>query len=316
MKSHANALSLLFLILTGFLVSGCRRDSNQVDVETKKPSAAFELMILSHWHDTTLYINAEPAGWASASARWNSNGDPINDQREIISRGFPIHIGSNSYSVEVTPDYLPDYKPSKFGNPKIFLLGYSQESKDGVISSEHWRLEDTFNDELPETNDVAWDAYFEIKTTIPDPGFELLGGKTNAYMAQVRSLTVKLAHLIKTQDAEGLASALSLPNKKILLTNCPEFFAKDFSTNIVNSACVTKESEINVEIGKRLVLAYPEAENHLVHVTYSIGKQNLTSFIDYFTFARKNGKWMVSLPGSEFFSINAKDDSATNETSK
>jgi hypothetical protein len=162
---------------------------------------------------------------------------------------------------------------------------------------------------------LTWDSDFEIETVGSNPDFDLLDSNTNAYMQQVRSFSLQLANLYKTQNAEGLAGALGLPNKKALLTSYEgQFIFSD--TNPVDSASVTNESEIAVEFGKRLMLVYSDERDHLASMTFSKGKMNYTVFIDYFRFARLRGKWKVALPGSEFFDLNISDDSSANEKPK
>jgi len=315
MKMDGCRIALGLMILAGLLESGCHRETEQNSTVSTQATGAFELNILSRGHDTTLYINGEPAGWASASAK-------AGDERDILIRGFPIHAGSNSYSITVTPDYPTNYVSPRYGNPYISLLSYSQESEKGIVQSGHWRSEDTFKDDLPESNCVSWDASFDISAPVSDPDFDLVDSNTNVYINQVQSYTVKLAKLFETQDADGLAHALGFANAKSWHAKYnanskiqgEDFFFNQVSladqilTNVIDSASITNEPDLDVEIGKRLILVYSDSGDHLAQLTFSNGKLHCTKFVDYFTFARKQGKWMVAWPTTDFFELNISDD--------
>lgn len=295
-------VSHILLLIAGLGLSGCSHEARRAGGDSTLQTAAFELMILSRAHDTTLWINDEPAAWASPSASISQNMD-------FIVNGFPIRSGENSYSVMVSSDYPPDYKIPRFGNDDIHLLSSVQESDDGVFRSTRWLRVDEFRDKFPETNDIIWDSKFEIKVTVPDPGFDLLGASTNILGEQARLFSVGLAKLLKNQDAGGFARALSLTNKENLqnfigpqsLTNF--VYGSEGITNLVYSVCISNAADIEIETGSRIMLAHSHNGGHLAEWTYENGKSRRTVFLDCLRFARVRGKWQVSLPGSLFFNL-------------
>jgi|GEM_PF-4458642 len=297
----------LLLFIAGFGLSGCFREAGKAGDDSTPQTAAFDLEIFSLAHDTTLWINDEPAAWASPSAS-------IAQDRSFIINGFPIRHGKNSYSITVSADYPPDYKIPRFGNPDIYMLSSVQESDDGVIRPARWLRVDEFRDKFPETNDIVWDSSFEIKATISDPGLDLLGASTNVLSEQARLFSVELAKLLKNQDAEGFAGALSLTNKENVqnfigpkgLTNF--VYGSEDLTNLDYSVCVSNAADVEIEIGSRIMLAHSRDGGHLAEWTYENGRSRRTVFLDCLGFARLQGKWKVSLPGSQFFDLGLKEN--------
>ena len=302
-----NSIIFSLVILSGLGICGCGKNTSQVRSGPKQPVSAFKLTVYSDGHDTSVQINGEPVGY-SPSLFW-----PDFDDRDIIVRGFPIHSGTNLYSFTTTPD-LPANYPMQVMN--LFLMSFSQESKRGIVSPWDWHIEDMFTNRSDPTNSWTWDADFEISQDTPDPGFELLGAKTNVYTQQACSFAVKLAWMFREQDEAGLASALSLEGKEAVLTNCTGFLVKQLTPGTVSVAGVTNVTEVNADIGPRSILVYPSDQDRLAEVSFLRGKVRKRFFLDYVRFTRLNGKWKVALPGSEFFDLNLPADSVTNELPK
>ena len=309
--SVKGVLRVLFWL--ALIVVGGNGKAAGLDQPVSSGDAGVYLISCSPCAAYTVTLNGEPVGWA----------DGVDN---TCIRGYPIRYGTNRIAVTAMFPLEFQSKWPPYFTPRVQMFLLTQAVDNGPLLPEKWKHVDNFNEDWTTETNFQYQHEFVMAKQVPGREFETLGTNESAYVAQCKSLTVRLAKLIQEQDYSRLAVALGLakpgePNdfKAILTTNCSELVYKKLGEKETSATCVPDVSGLSAIVGIHSILIHEQPGQHLVvffdreqvrqasklksNFTKHVGIDN----IDCFLFGRCRGQWQVRLNSGAWMYLNLAD---------
>ena len=275
----------------------------------------------------TMFLNGEPVNWSAGGAN-------------TLVHGYPLHQGTNQITVKLLfPSgfwLYKERKPLPQDTYHVFVELDVQETNQGALLASDWDKVCEWTDSWPPDEPFVWEPECVVERKIADPGFEELGTNEALYVAQCKTIAVKLAKLVQKQDYEQLARVFGVTNRAVmktvipavmaaehripagakaaLLDECPALVYQEIRTNEVLVTGISTESEVEAITGKHLILVYPGPGRHfssfLNTASPTLMRQWETLSIfdglkyagvfstDSFVLGRAGGKWKFTACGS------------------
>ena len=264
-------------------------------IESSNVIRGMEIMSSSFGSTYTLAINGEPVSY-------------LDGAETTFCVGYPIHDGTNQYSITVI---FPNSFHAPFNHqPKIEMLILTQESVAASLDSTLWERQDKISENWTVGDEYSYESDFVMQDTRTNIEFDALGTNKEAYVAQCKGMSIKLADLIRLQDGGRLAGVFGVRGGSFL-TNCSSIV---HSTNEVKIECIGDASKLSATTGDHLVLVYASSGRHLVSFTNEKAQRNWSPlgafkhdgayYIDSFVFGRSEGRWKFTINGCGWQDLN------------
>lgn len=266
----------ILFIIVAFAGTACKRHSPQA------PNVVRGMAIESSSSGSTytLKINGEPVSY-------------LDGEQSTLFIGYPIHGGTNQYVITVR--FPSDFHSPHNLSPKIMMHIGTQESATGSFDSKLWDLEDHIMESWTVGDEYSYESDFVMSDAGMNTEFEAIGTNKDAYVAQCKLMSIKLAELVKRQDLDKLAGVFGLGADSFatnfaplvhsthvsVITNVFEIKGVPgstkvllHSTNVFEIECAQDTEALSAVTGDHLVLICSDLGEHLISFTNRKAHEN------------------------------------------